>query len=67
LAARTNSEDVVGEDGILIDVDVQSIIDTVPTSRELKTADIENFFGATFDRAGSNGKVKKHRKCRVCL
>ncbi|KAG1829213.1 hypothetical protein DFJ58DRAFT_876082 [Suillus subalutaceus] len=63
-AARTDS-DPVGEDGILIDIDVQSIADTGSTC-ELQTADIEEFFGATFDHTGSNGKVKKHCKCKIC-
>jgi hypothetical protein len=56
---------LVDADGILVDVDVQSIINTVST-REAKTADLDVFFGATFDHAGANGKVKKHRKCKMC-
>ncbi|KAG1786128.1 uncharacterized protein HD556DRAFT_1313686 [Suillus plorans] len=63
-ASRTDS-DLVGEDGILIDIDVQSIADTAST-RELRTADIEESFGTTFEHTRSNGKVKKHRKCKFC-
>jgi hypothetical protein len=55
---------LVDADGIPIDVDVQSIMNTVST-REAKTADLDVFFGATFDHAGANGKVKKHRKCKI--
>jgi hypothetical protein len=77
--ARTNSKcrkqrklptvptdlELVDADGIPIDVDVQSITNEVST-REAKTADLDVFFGATFDHAGANGKVKKHRKCKMC-
>ncbi|KAG2032843.1 hypothetical protein BDR03DRAFT_1014885 [Suillus americanus] len=62
--ARMDS-DLVGDDGILVDIDIQSIADAGST-RELRTADIEEFFGATFDHTRSNGKVKKHRKCKIC-
>lgn len=57
--------ELVDADGILIDIDVQSLTEPVST-REAKTADIDKFFGATFDHAGANGKVKKHRKCKTC-
>ncbi|KAG2364837.1 hypothetical protein BDR07DRAFT_1482003 [Suillus spraguei] len=33
---------------------------------ELRTADTEEFFSTTFEHTGSNGKVKKHRKCKLC-
>ncbi|KAG2067464.1 hypothetical protein BDR04DRAFT_1120451 [Suillus decipiens] len=59
-------DDLVDNDGILIDVDIQPIADTAPT-REGKTANLDAFFGAMFDHAGTNGKVKKHRKCKICL
>ncbi|KIK47782.1 hypothetical protein CY34DRAFT_8650 [Suillus luteus UH-Slu-Lm8-n1] len=57
--------ELVNADGILIDIDVQSLMEPVST-REAKTADINAFFGATFDHTGANGKVKKHRKCKTC-
>jgi hypothetical protein len=59
-------DDLVDNDGILIDVDVQPITDTAPT-HEGKTADLDAFFGVMFDHAGTNAKVKKHRKCKICL
>jgi hypothetical protein len=52
-------------DGIPVDVDVQSIVELEPT-REGRTADIDRFFGDTFDHTGTNGRVKKHRKCKTC-
>ena len=58
--------EVVDTAGIPIDVDVQSIVDTRLTC-EGKTADINEFFGTVFEQAGTNGKVKKHRKCKICL
>jgi hypothetical protein len=63
-ATVENAEDV-NEDGILIDIDVQSIADSGPT-REDKTRDICKFFGDMFEYAGANGAVKKHCRCRVC-
>ena len=56
--------EAVDVDGIPIDVDVQSIVELTP---EGKTADVDEFYGAPFDHTGTNGKVKKHRKCKVCL
>jgi len=44
---------------------VQSIIESGST-REGKTADIEQFFGAPFDQQGMGRQVKKHRKCKMC-
>ena len=54
----SNKPEPVNGDGILVDVEVQSIDDSVSTC-EGKTADIEQFFGATYEYAGANGKVKK--------
>lgn len=54
------------EDGILADVDVQSITDTQP-SREDKTVDIDAFFEKPFKCAGKSGTIKDHRKCKNCL
>ncbi|KAG1873554.1 hypothetical protein DFJ58DRAFT_721838 [Suillus subalutaceus] len=65
LAVVPTKPESVDADGILIDVDVQSLAEPVLT-QEAKTADIDTFFGATFDHAGANGKVKKHRKCKMC-
>jgi hypothetical protein len=60
-----NSE-AVREDGIPTDVDVQSVADS-GTTCEGKTADIDQFFSATFDHTGTNGKVKKHQRCKICV
>ncbi|KAG1906236.1 uncharacterized protein F5891DRAFT_975664 [Suillus fuscotomentosus] len=62
--APEKSPELVDGDGVFIDIDV-SIADP-GSSREGKTADINTFFGATFEQTGANGKVKKHRKCSVC-
>ncbi|KAG1823969.1 uncharacterized protein BJ212DRAFT_1574426 [Suillus subaureus] len=58
--------DLIDNDGIPIDVHVQPITDTAPTC-EGKTADLNAFFGAMFNHMGTNGKVKKHQKCKICL
>ena len=58
--------EAVDIDGILIDIDVQSVAGSVST-HEGKTADLDEFYGAAFNHVGMNGKVKKHRKCKVCL
>jgi hypothetical protein len=55
----------VDNDGILADINVQPVTDSGP-SREDKTRDIDQFFGNLFERTGTNGSVKKHRKCKVC-
>jgi len=63
--APTSSE-AVDDDGIPIDVDVQSIAESGST-REGKTADIDEFFGDAYECTGTNGQVKKHRKCKICV
>ncbi|KAG1801034.1 uncharacterized protein HD556DRAFT_1503210 [Suillus plorans] len=60
-------DDLVDNDGIPIDVDVQPIADMAPPTCKGKTADLNAFFGAMFDHAETNGKVKKHQKCKICL
>jgi hypothetical protein len=62
----SSESEAVDKDGVLVDVEVQSVDDSGPT-REAKTADIEQFFGEAYDHPGANGKVKKHRKCKICL
>jgi hypothetical protein len=47
-------------------MEVQSIADSVST-REGKTADLDKFFESAYECEGANGKVKKHRKCKVCV
>jgi hypothetical protein len=59
------AQEDVDEDGILADIDVQPIIDEPPT-REDRTRDIDQFFSRPFEYTQGNGKVKKHRKCKVC-
>ncbi|KAG2030628.1 hypothetical protein BDR03DRAFT_986963 [Suillus americanus] len=44
----------------------QWLIADTGSTHELRTTDIEEFFSTTFDHTGSNGKVKKHRKCKIC-
>jgi hypothetical protein len=62
--APEKSPELVNGGGVLIDVDV-SVVDQ-GSSQESKIADIDTFFGATFEKTGANGKVKKHQKCNVC-
>ena len=58
--------EAIDEDGIFVDVEVQSLADSGST-REAKTADLDYFFGNAYECEGANGKVKKHRKCKVCV
>jgi len=66
-SAISSEPEPVDEDGILVDVEVQSIDNDSVSTREGKTADIEQFFGSAYEYAGANGKVKKHRKCKICM
>jgi hypothetical protein len=61
-----SEQEAVDENGILADVDVQSIAE-VTSAREGRTADIEQFFSTPYDHQGLNGATKKHRKCKICL
>ena len=54
------------ENGILLDIDIQSVTDS-GSAREVKTADLDKSFGIAYECEGANGKVKKHRKCKVCV
>jgi hypothetical protein len=65
MIAQPHSE-ACSADGIPIDVDVQSIVEPITTHKG-KTVDIDAFFGDTFEHKGTNSKVKKHRKCKICL
>jgi hypothetical protein len=58
--------EAIDEDGILVDVEVQSVADSGST-REGKTADLDHFFENAYECEGANGKVKKHRTCKVCV
>jgi hypothetical protein len=55
--------EAIDEDGILVNVEVQSVAD-LGLTREGKTADLDHFFENMCE--GANGKVKKHRMCKVC-
>jgi hypothetical protein len=57
--------ELVNTDGILADIDVQSIAKS-GSAHEGRTADIDRFFGAPYDHQGANGKITKHRKCKIC-
>jgi hypothetical protein len=54
----------VDADGLLMDVDVQSINNNPPT-REDKQQDVDQFF-CTAVVKDVNGKLKKYCACRVC-
>jgi hypothetical protein len=64
--ATSAKPEVLDKDGILIDIDVQSVGDSGST-HEGKTVDIDQFFGNPYKCTGANGKVKKHRKCKICM
>jgi hypothetical protein len=52
-------------DGLLVDVDVQSINDGVPSMREDKRQDVDRFFHVAIVQM-IKGKSKKYRTCRLC-
>jgi hypothetical protein len=54
----------VDADGLLLDVDVQSLDDNRPT-REDKRQDVDWFFRAAFMKE-VNGKSKNVRACKLC-
>jgi hypothetical protein len=57
----------VDDDGLLIDVDVQSVDDDhrATVTRVDKRQDVDHFFlGAVFK--DMNGKSKKYRLCKIC-
>ena len=56
----------IDEDGLLIDVDVQSIdADDTPISREDKRQDVDQFFNPAVVKIVS-GKAKKYCICKLC-
>jgi hypothetical protein len=54
----------IDADGLLMDVDVQSIDDSPPT-REDKRQDVDHFFIAAVLK-DVNGKSKKYCACKLC-
>jgi hypothetical protein len=60
-SAVSSESEAVNEDGVLVNLEVQSVDGSGPTC-EAKTADIEQFFGEAYDHPGANGKVKKTPK-----
>ena len=56
----------VDADGLLVDVDVQSIDDNLnPPTREDKRQDVDQFFYAAVIK-DVNGKPKKYCTCKLC-
>ena len=62
--ALGNPEDV-DDEGLLADVDVQSIQDVASTSREDKRRDIVHFFSAPFSKV-VDGNMKTYCTCKFC-
>ena len=56
--------DAIGADGLLEDLDIQSI-DEETVTREDKQCDVDQFFHAAFVR-DVNRKQKKYRTCKSC-
>ena len=54
----------VDADGLLMDVDVQSIDDS-PLAREDRRKDVDHFFPTAIVKV-VNGKSKKYRACKLC-
>lgn len=63
--ATIGNPTAVDADGLLMDVDVQSVEDNQP-AREDKTQDVDQFFYTAVMR-DVNGKSKKYRTCKLCL
>lgn len=53
------------EDGLLIDVDVQSVDSSPACTREDKQTDVDHFFHSAIVKI-VKGKAKKYRDCKVC-
>jgi hypothetical protein len=51
-------------EGLLVDVDVQSINES-PSTREDKRQDVDHFFHTAVIKV-VNGKSKKYRLCKLC-
>lgn len=58
-------QEAVDENGILVDIDVQSIAGAT-SAHEGRTANIEQFFSAPYSHQGVNGVTKKHWTCKIC-
>jgi hypothetical protein len=65
-AATLGNPDVVDKDGLLVDVDVQSIHkDANLKTREDKRRDVDTFFHSVILR-NVEGKSKRYRMCKLC-
>jgi hypothetical protein len=62
--ATLGNPQAIDADGLLLDVDVQSVTDN-PSTREDKRQDTDHFFRAAFIKV-VNGKEKRYRQCRIC-
>ena len=55
------------DDGMLEDVQVQSIDDPDPPKREDRTQDVLEFFGPVYTvQTGPGNKLKTYRDCMLC-
>jgi hypothetical protein len=55
----------VDADGLLVDVDVQAIDDNLPSTREDKRQDVDQFFDTPVSK-NVKGKSKKYCTCKIC-
>lgn len=63
--ATLGDPDDVDEDGLLIDVDVQSVDSSPACTREDKRKDVDHFFHGAIVKI-VKGKAKKYRDCKAC-
>ncbi len=63
--ATLGNPTAVNMDGLLVDVDVQSINDSPPTCED-KRKDTDHFFRIAVTK-NVNGKSKKYHACKLCL
>lgn len=53
----------VDSDGLLVDIEMMDL--DPGRSRKDATRDVDAFFGGSFEREGSNGKIRKHQNCKI--
>jgi hypothetical protein len=63
--ALAPKQEAINENGILVDVNVQSIAEAT-SAHGGRTANIEQFFNAPYNHQGVNGATKKHWMCKIC-
>lgn len=61
-----SNPDAVDSDGLLADIKMTSLTPEISTWTNA-TKDVNEFFDRSYDKKGSNGQLKKHQDCKLCL